>query len=204
MRAGAAAARQPRRRPDRHLFRRLGACPQASELADEAAMASARSAPRSTATSSAWRCAPSAAPGSAAPRRRWWRCGSTAGSSRWSAAAIIAAASFNRATQARRQPGSAFKLFVYLAAFRAGYTPDTPVDDAPIRLGDWQPRNYGDSYRGRDPAARGGRPVEQFGGGADVRAGRPRQCHPRRPRPRHHHAAAPRPEPAARAATASA
>ena len=56
---------------------------------------------------------------------------------------------FNRATQARRQPGSAFKLFVYLAAFRAGYTPVTPVNDVPIRLGDWQPRNYGDSYRGR-------------------------------------------------------
>jgi len=56
---------------------------------------------------------------------------------------------FNRATQARRQPGSAFKLFVYLAAFRAGLTPETPVDDVPIRLGAWQPRNYGDSYRGR-------------------------------------------------------
>ncbi len=56
---------------------------------------------------------------------------------------------FNRATQARRQPGSAFKLFVYLAAFRNGYTPVTPVNDAPIRLGSWQPRNYGDSYRGR-------------------------------------------------------
>ena len=78
---------------------------------------------------------------------------------------------FNRATQARRQPGSAFKLFVYLAAFRAGYTPDTPVDDVPIRLGDWQPRNYGDSYRGRDHAARSGRLVEQFGRGADVRSG---------------------------------
>ena len=56
---------------------------------------------------------------------------------------------FNRATQARRQPGSAFKLFVYLAAFRAGYTPDTPVNDVPIRQGEWQPRNYGDTYRGR-------------------------------------------------------
>jgi penicillin-binding protein 1A len=55
---------------------------------------------------------------------------------------------FNRATQARRQPGSAFKLFVYLAAFRAGLTPETQVDDRPIRLGTWQPRNYGDSYRG--------------------------------------------------------
>ena len=56
---------------------------------------------------------------------------------------------FNRATQARRQPGSAFKLFVYLAAFRDGYTPDTPVNDAPIQLGDWSPSNYGDEYRGR-------------------------------------------------------
>ena len=56
---------------------------------------------------------------------------------------------FNRATQARRQPGSAFKLFVYLAAFRAGYTPTTQVDDRPIRLGGWEPRNYGGSYRGR-------------------------------------------------------
>lgn len=55
---------------------------------------------------------------------------------------------FNRAVQARRQPGSAFKLFVYLAAFREGLTPDTRVNDTPIRLGNWQPRNYGDSYRG--------------------------------------------------------
>jgi penicillin-binding protein 1A len=55
---------------------------------------------------------------------------------------------FNRAVQARRQPGSAFKLFVYLAAFRHGLNPNTPVNDVPIRLGSWQPRNYGDAYRG--------------------------------------------------------
>ncbi|HYD36546.1 MAG TPA: penicillin-binding transpeptidase domain-containing protein, partial [Allosphingosinicella sp.] len=55
---------------------------------------------------------------------------------------------FNRATQARRQPGSAFKLFVYLAALRAGMSPDTPIADTPLRVGDWQPRNYGDRYRG--------------------------------------------------------
>ncbi|HEX6375780.1 MAG TPA: transglycosylase domain-containing protein [Allosphingosinicella sp.] len=54
---------------------------------------------------------------------------------------------FNRATQARRQPGSAFKLFVYLAALRAGMTPDSPIEDAPLRIGDWQPKNYGDRYR---------------------------------------------------------
>jgi penicillin-binding protein 1A len=55
---------------------------------------------------------------------------------------------FNRATQARRQPGSAFKLFVYLAALRAGMTPDTQIADTPLRIGTWQPKNYGDRYRG--------------------------------------------------------
>jgi penicillin-binding protein 1A len=58
---------------------------------------------------------------------------------------------FNRATQARRQPGSAFKPFVYLAAFRAGYRPDTIVNDAPLRVGDWSPRNYDGHYRGAIP-----------------------------------------------------
>jgi penicillin-binding protein 1A len=55
---------------------------------------------------------------------------------------------FNRATQARRQPGSAFKLFVYLAALRSGMTPDSPVGDTPLRIGTWQPKNYGNQYRG--------------------------------------------------------
>jgi penicillin-binding protein 1A len=55
---------------------------------------------------------------------------------------------FNRATQARRQPGSAFKLFVYLAALRSGMTPDSPIADTPLRIGKWQPKNYGDRYRG--------------------------------------------------------
>ncbi len=56
---------------------------------------------------------------------------------------------FNRAVQARRQPGSAFKLFVYMAAFRAGMTPETPVNDAPIVMGNWRPQNYDGRYRGR-------------------------------------------------------
>jgi penicillin-binding protein 1A len=56
---------------------------------------------------------------------------------------------FNRAVQARRQPGSAFKLFVYLAAFRAGMTPGTPINDAPIVMGNWRPQNYDGRYRGR-------------------------------------------------------
>ena len=60
---------------------------------------------------------------------------------------------FNRAVAARRQPGSAFKPFVYAAAMTAGYSPATEVDDMPIDLQMegrvWSPRNYGDSYLGR-------------------------------------------------------
>jgi penicillin-binding protein 1A len=55
---------------------------------------------------------------------------------------------FNRATQAKRQPGSTFKLFVYLAALRAGMTPDSRVDDSAIAEGPYRPKNYGDSYQG--------------------------------------------------------
>ena len=55
---------------------------------------------------------------------------------------------FNRATQARRQPGSAFKLFVYLAALRAGYTPDSMIDDRPITVDGWSPGNNDGVYRG--------------------------------------------------------
>jgi len=55
---------------------------------------------------------------------------------------------FNRATQARRQPGSAFKLFVYLAALRAGYTPQSMIDDKPISVDGWSPGNNDGVYRG--------------------------------------------------------
>ena len=55
---------------------------------------------------------------------------------------------FNRATQARRQPGSAFKLFVYLAALRAGWTPDSMVEDRPITIDGWTPANNDGVYRG--------------------------------------------------------
>jgi penicillin-binding protein 1A len=56
---------------------------------------------------------------------------------------------FNRATQARRQPGSAFKLFVYLAAFRSGWTPDSIIEDKPITIDGWTPSNSDGVYRGR-------------------------------------------------------
>ncbi|MCW3798233.1 transglycosylase domain-containing protein [Sphingomonas sp. BN140010] len=55
---------------------------------------------------------------------------------------------FNRATQARRQPGSAFKLFVYLAALRAGWTPDSKLSDTPITIDGWKPANSDGVYRG--------------------------------------------------------
>jgi penicillin-binding protein 1A len=55
---------------------------------------------------------------------------------------------FNRATQAKRQPGSAFKLFVYLAALRAGMTPGSMIEDQPLTVGDWTPKNYENRYRG--------------------------------------------------------
>ena len=55
---------------------------------------------------------------------------------------------FNRATDARRQPGSAFKPFVYLAALEFGHRPSDEVFDGPVTIGDWQPENYEGSYEG--------------------------------------------------------
>ncbi len=56
--------------------------------------------------------------------------------------------SYNRATLARRQPGSAFKPFVWLAAMEKGVRPDDTVLDAPIRLGGWSPRDFEPRYLG--------------------------------------------------------
>lgn len=68
------------------------------------------------------------------------------------------ASQYNRAFQARRQPGSAFKLFVYLAAMENGLTPDDQFIDGPLRIGKWKPRNYGGNFLGsitlREAAAR--------------------------------------------------
>ena len=62
--------------------------------------------------------------------------------------ASYADSQFNRAVDARRQAGSAFKPFVYLAAMEAGYTPETPVVDEPVRIGNWSPRNYSGTFAG--------------------------------------------------------
>ncbi len=57
-----------------------------------------------------------------------------------------ASSQFNRATQAERQPGSAFKLFVYLAALEAGLRPEDKISAAPIEVDGWRPRNDDDTY----------------------------------------------------------
>ena len=55
---------------------------------------------------------------------------------------------FNRAVQARRQPGSAFKPIVFAAALEAGYDPSSAVWDEPVDLEGWTPQNFSGSYRG--------------------------------------------------------
>jgi penicillin-binding protein 1A len=55
---------------------------------------------------------------------------------------------FNRAVTAKRQPGSAFKPFVYLTAIEQGLTPETIRQDAPINIKGWRPENYGHEYFG--------------------------------------------------------
>ena len=56
---------------------------------------------------------------------------------------------FNRAVQAERQPGSAFKPFVYLAAFKSGLTPWDKREDKAIEIGDWAPQNFSEEFKGQ-------------------------------------------------------
>jgi len=58
------------------------------------------------------------------------------------------ASQFNRATQARRQPGSAFKPVVFLAGLEAGLRPDSVLPDAPVTVRGWTPENYDNHFRG--------------------------------------------------------
>ena len=87
---------------------------------------------------------------------------------------------FNRAIQARRQPGSAFKPFVYIAALESGLTPASVVDDSPIEYPNgrsgktWKPDNYDRKFRGPDhPAARDGGVGQRRGGKAPGASGHP-------------------------------
>ena len=56
---------------------------------------------------------------------------------------------FNRATMAERQPGSAFKPFVFAAALENKFTPSTVIDDSPMKVGDWSPQNYNRTFNGK-------------------------------------------------------
>jgi membrane peptidoglycan carboxypeptidase len=56
---------------------------------------------------------------------------------------------FNRAVDANRQPGSAFKLFVYLAALRNGYSPQDTIDAGPVDINGWKPENFDNERYGR-------------------------------------------------------
>lgn len=58
---------------------------------------------------------------------------------------------YDRVTQAIRPPGSAFKPIVYAAAVHKGWTPTDPVEDSPVTVGEWSPRNYGEKYKGIMP-----------------------------------------------------
>jgi penicillin-binding protein 1A len=61
---------------------------------------------------------------------------------------------FNRAADALRQPGSAFKPFVYLTAFENGFTPDTVMNDGPVDIHGWRPSDFEGEYQGEIPLSR--------------------------------------------------
>ena len=123
----------------------------------------------------------------AARRALWSRSTATARSGRWSAAATMSNSSYNRATQAIRQPGSSFKLFVYMTAIESGYRPDSIVQDEPITIDGWSPRNDNGRHVGPVADARRLRLFDQHRRGAARPGGR----HPRGRRHgaalRHHH-----------------
>ena len=69
----------------------------------------------------------------------WWR---------WWAGGLPRFSPFNRATQAKRQPGSSFKPFVYALALEDGYAPYDVFNDRPISIGKWNPVNYNGEFLG--------------------------------------------------------
>ena len=104
------------------------------------------------------------------------------------------ASQFNRATQAQRQPGSAFKPFVYLAGLEAGLQPSDHFVDGPIQIGGWRPRDYGNRYQGDMTMAEALGPIDQHDRGPGGAARRYRQHRCRRAPARHRLAVNPRRE----------
>ena len=88
---------------------------------------------------------------------------------------------FNRAVAAKRQPGSAFKPFVYLAALEKGLTPDSVREDAPINVKGWQPENYSHRIFRPGDADEGVVAIAQHRRGAARRRGRARKPSSRPP-----------------------
>ena len=72
---------------------------------------------------------------------------------------------FNRATDAHRQAGSAWKPFVYLTAMEAGRTPDLLVADEPVTINGWSPHNFEPEFQGSDHPGAGPRSLHQHGRG---------------------------------------
>ena len=89
---------------------------------------------------------------------------------------------FNRGTQARRQPGSSFKPFIYASALARGFTAASLINDAPVVFDDpaleaeWRPENYSGKVLRADPAAGGAREVPESGLHPAVARGRDRLC----------------------------
>ncbi len=110
-------------------------------------------------------------------RAPWWRWTSTVPSRPWSAAGDYTDSQFDRAVSAKRQPGSAFKPFVYLSAIEKGLTPDTVRDDAPINVKGWQPENYSREYFGPGDADQGLVALAQYRGGQARPRGRAEDRH---------------------------
>ena len=58
---------------------------------------------------------------------------------------------YDRVSQSQRPSGSAFKPFIYTAAVEKGLSPNDMIEDLPVKIGNWTPRNYGNKYRGKIP-----------------------------------------------------
>ena len=99
---------------------------------------------------------------------------------------------FNRALRARRQPGSAFKPFVYLVALESGLTPESIVQDAPILGKGWSPSNDDGRFRGQVTLREGLAKLDQHGRRAPAHEQRRAQDRGSRQAARHPLGAAPR------------